>query len=85
MELSSLARKQKRIKDWSTYLEEHVFDEGLKRRTSETLQQYRNLIAKCWEQERISESDELHLVSLERELEELNEEARMTIVPKRQR
>lgn len=85
MNLSSLARREKRLKDWSEFLATEVHDEELCRRTSLALQQYRNLLTKCWENGEVGEEDETQLQSAERELEELNEEARMTVVPRDQR
>jgi len=82
MDLSQLAAKQKRVKDWSNFLENEVQPSDLKGRTASKLKEYRNLLARCWQDQEISEKDELAILSLERDLVRLNEEARMRVVGK---
>jgi len=82
MKLSQLAAKQKRVRDWSQFLETQVQPDDLKVRTSSRLKEYRNLLARCWQEQVITEKDEFAILSLERELVKLNEEARVRVVGK---
>ncbi|RMG41099.1 MAG: hypothetical protein D6719_09210 [Candidatus Dadabacteria bacterium] len=77
MELSELAARQKRLKFFSRILPHSLSDSRLKERAAELLNSYRNLLAKVWETQSITEDDRLKLLSLERELEELTEAARL--------
>lgn len=82
MELSVLAGKQKRLKDWMEALPVMVQDDDLRRKTAETANRYRSLLARCWESQAITAKDEEEMHGLERQLEKLNELARMTVIPK---
>ena len=77
MELSDLARKQKRIKSWTSFLNNEVSDDSIRAQTVEALKLYRNYLSKCWEQRKISAEDKLKIEDLERQLEQLNEDARL--------
>ena len=77
-----LARRQKRLQNWRNFLKEEVEDPTITNRTTKLLDQYQTVITRCWEAEAISAGDELELTSLERELEELDELARMTVGPR---
>ncbi len=77
IDLQSLTRKQKRVKDWSELLAAGVPHTELKNAFTEKLKLFRNLLAKCWESEKISEEDEMQLEDLERQLEQLAEETRL--------
>lgn len=79
MELTDLARKQKRLQHWTRRLErgEKFLDEELRARFFEVLRCYRNLLAKVWEHAEISQEDSDHLVDLERRLEELDWDTRL--------
>ncbi|MCB0329136.1 MAG: hypothetical protein KDD70_05720 [Bdellovibrionales bacterium] len=81
-DLSGLSRRQKRLKDWSHFLETEVSNSNLNNseirvQLTDTLKLYRNLIAKCWESESISRDDSASLTDLERQLEQLTEDARL--------
>lgn len=78
MKLHSFAEKQKRLKSWTTFSQTEVHDESLRLKFVDTLKLYRNLMARCWEQEKITEEDVVELEDLERRLESLNEQARQT-------
>ena len=78
MDLSRLAARQKRLKDWTAFLDQ-VHREELRVEILDTLKLYRNQLAKCWEQETVPQEDYKHLFDLERELERLNEKARVTV------
>jgi hypothetical protein len=83
MELSLLAARQKRAKDWSEALENALLDQALRDRTRQRLSDYKGLLLKCWEEQAVSADAAQKLADLERELESLNELARVTVVPKR--
>ena len=80
MQLSSLSAKQKRILDWSKFIEEGgVQDPTLKRDTKAKLEALKGVIASCWKAQSISPGDEQKILDLERSLEHLNEEARLRV------
>jgi len=83
MELSNLAPKQKRIKAWTDFLNEHRphLPEELNALYSDTLKEYRNSIARCWEDGEVSVAHTEAISNLERRMEQLNEEARLIVVP----
>lgn len=82
MELSSLAAKQKRVKDWREGLSFMVQDESLRKKTKEQIQRLEAVLLRCWESQAITEKDALEIADLERQLERANELARVTVVPK---
>ena len=82
MELSALAAKQKRLKDWLESLTDMVQDESLRQTTLATALRYKNLLVRCWERQCVGEREVEEIMDLERQLEKLNELARMTVVPK---
>ncbi len=78
--MKQLAEKQKRLKDWKYWLEHETEDPAIKVQTSQTLQNYSELLFNCWEKGQISIDDSRKLEDLERRLEQLNEEARLRVV-----
>ena len=80
MEYLDLAEKQKRLKSWTDFAHSDVQCEALKLKMLASLKDYRNLLAKCWENRAASQADKDKLCSLERELSSFSEEARMTVV-----
>lgn len=83
MKLSALAARQKRLKFWNTFVKEQVQDKTLRLTYVDQLKLYRNLLARCWEHGQITQADERELDDLERRIEDLNEQARQTVVPTR--
>jgi hypothetical protein len=77
MELSALARAQKRLKFWRDFVS-NTTDLSLRGEVNQLLDQYEDLIFGCWERGAFNEQDHLRLQTLERELQSLNEAARMT-------
>ena len=77
MNLRALSRKQKRLKDWSQFLESEVKHHEIRVQMADTLKLYRNLLAKCWESETVSEEDDATIQDLERQLEQMTEDARL--------
>ena len=82
MELSALTRRQKRIKDWTNFLEHSVKDVRIKSRTLELINGLRSAIGRCFEEQKINEADERLMRDYERQLELLNEEARLHVARK---
>lgn len=78
--LARLAARQKRASDWDNFLQTEVQDPEVKEKTAETLKQYRALLARCWEENRITGGEEQQIRDFERQLEFLNEEARVRTV-----
>lgn len=84
MDLTRLAAKQKRLQSWLAFVEEGgVQGAALKRSTLDALSRYKTLLARCWESKEINTENAERLSDLERELESLNESARMTVVPRK--
>jgi len=79
MDLRQLAAKQKRVAFWRSYLAE-VQDRTLRAATSQRLQLFSEVLARCWSTQVVSPADEEQILTLERELESLNETARITVV-----
>ena len=77
LEVQSLSRKQKRIVAWSELLEEGISDQTLQNKITEKLKLFRNLLAKHWENEGCNQEELDQLENLERDLEQLAEEARL--------
>ena len=84
MDLSLLAAKQKRIKDWNDFVAEGgVQDARLKSEVVSAIDRFKKVLVKCWEEQKISPEDEQMIRDCERKLEQLNEESRMTVVGKK--
>lgn len=81
MLLKEIATKQKRLKDWKDWLEHETQDPQIRRLTGDALKEYSDLLFRCWELGQISAADGTKLQDLERKLEQLNEEARLRVVP----
>jgi hypothetical protein len=79
MELTELARKQKRAIDWEQFLKAQVDSGPIRTSTGQALHQYRQILARCFESSQISMADQSQLENLERQLEELNERARLVV------
>lgn len=82
MKIATLPIRQKRFKDWSVFAEKEISDPAIKSACQHKLRSYGDLLVKCFEAAEVSDNQELALLSLERELELLNEEARLSVVPK---
>lgn len=82
-DLSRLSAKQKRLHDWRNFVESggvQVLE--LRARTLAALNKYSGALEHCWEAKNISDDDWKTIEDLERQLEELNEEARLRVVGK---
>ena len=77
MELSRLAAKQKRYKEILHFTEAEVRDTEIKSRLLATLATYRAALAACWKAQALSAEQTTSLVSLERSLAELHNQARL--------
>ena len=83
LELSRLAAKQKRLQDWRKFLSQgSVQPEELKQRTNKVLEDYAAVLEHCWEEKNLTDENLKKIDDLERQLEELNEEARVRVVAK---
>lgn len=79
MDLTAIAAKQKRLRDWSEFLETKGLPERLRQRVSTTLELYRKVLFECWESKQISPDSAFKIADLERTLEDLNEEIRLQV------
>ena len=78
MELSELSRNQTRLQFLQSLLDNNeVTDEETRLKLVDTMKTYRNLIARCWETQTISEEDKTELANLDRKLEALHEDSRV--------
>ncbi|MBX7137838.1 MAG: hypothetical protein K1X83_07620 [Oligoflexia bacterium] len=77
MDISVLAAKQKRLKDWTLFLESEVTDPKMRERIEQALRSFANTLFRCWDKGAIDQADAEQLGDLERILEQLNEEARL--------
>jgi hypothetical protein len=77
MELPRLAAKQKRYKDILHFTENEVTDTRIKPQLLQALASYRLALASCWTKQAITDEDLKALRSLERDLEELHNDARL--------
>ena len=78
MDLSTLAAKQKRVRDWSEFLFTDGLDEALRLELGTTLELYKKVLVSCWERQTISADDQRLMASYERQLEELNDRVRLS-------
>ena len=78
MDLSSLARHQKRILDWKDFLEINEVPTNLRERISNSLALYGKILVDCSNNGVISQEALNRMGHYERELEMLNEDVRLT-------
>ena len=84
MDLSQLATKQKRIKNWSDFIAEGgVQDPELRSLMEKTIQEFKLVLARCWQAKGATPEDQTAILDCERKLEEFDERARMTVVGKK--
>lgn len=77
MELSRLAAKQKRYKEILHFTETEVRDAEIKRHLLATLAAYRSTLATCWRTAVADPDENTTILSLERSLAELHNQARL--------
>ncbi len=77
MDMSRLSAEEKRLRDWQHFVQTEEIDDDVKQEFRETLKAFRNLLAKIWEQESVSEDDVNNLGDMRRRLTQLMEEARL--------
>jgi len=77
MDLQELSRKQKRLHDWSQFLKDDAEEYSLRIQMAELLKRYRNILARCWEEEFISENQKKTIEDLERQLEQTMNDLRL--------
>lgn len=76
--LARLAAYQKRLLNWRNYNSSEVKDSNIKSDTSKLISRFSELLMQCWEEKALSKEDEFKIMDLERQLEQLNEEARLS-------
>jgi hypothetical protein len=79
MDLKRLAAKQKRYNDWLRFTNEELQDLTLKPTIMGRLSDYKKALAACWSKGAATPDDESLISSLERDLEQLNNEARLRV------
>lgn len=84
METASLAAKQKRANDWSAFIAEGGVQDPTLRQTFEArLTTFRAVLKRVWEAGTVSSTDAAEIADLERQLTQLDEEARVRVVGRR--
>ena len=81
--LSRLAAYQKRLHDWRDFNDTEVHDLAIKTETTKLISALSDLLFKCWENSVITNEDDYAIRNLERQLEQLNEEARLHTAAKK--
>lgn len=79
MDLSRLPAKLKRHKDWLAFTKNELQDQSLREPTLQLLARFHTALTKCWEAKVVSDSAALEIADLERQLEQLNQEARLRV------
>ena len=77
MELPRLAAKQKRYSDISRFLDTEDVDPLTKPKLVKTLEEYRRALTTSWKNQGTTPQDETVLLSLERQLDALFNDARL--------
>lgn len=77
MELPRLAAKQKRYSDISRFLDAEDVDPLTKPKLAKTLEEYRRALAAAWKNQGTITQDDTVLLSLERQLDALFNDARL--------
>lgn len=77
MELSRLAAKQKRYMDVFRYATTECVDPVTKPKLLTTLKEYRSALAACWNSKGGNPEEELLVASIERDLDNLFNDARL--------
>jgi len=81
MDLTRIAAKQKRAKDWLDFAENELRDPALKPIFVEKIGQFKQLLLDIWTNPETLAEKSLLLADLERQLEELHLESRLRLVP----
>jgi hypothetical protein len=81
MDIATLAAKQKRANDWSEFIAHGgAQDPVVRRAIEERLATFRGALKRVWEAGSIGAADAAEIADLERQLVQLNEEARVRVV-----
>lgn len=78
MELSRMAAQQKRVHYWRELLQHGMNDAKLRERFSKTLEALQKLLSDIWDRGKVESSDKAHLEALTREIEQMEEESRLS-------
>lgn len=78
MHISELAAKQKRILDWKEFLAITQVHPKLKEKITSTLAVLSKILTDCWTAGAVTDQHQARILDLERELEMLNEDVRLT-------
>lgn len=77
MELSRLSALLKRIGDWENFLSKEKVSSDLRLATESRIANLKRFVKSAWEVGSVSAAEESAMLDLERQLEQLNEEARL--------
>lgn len=77
MDIKRLSAKQKRIMDWESARAGSEVDPELTLQFKELLKEYRNLLAKCWQEEHFTEPEIAEIENLEARIDQIHEESRL--------
>ncbi|WKZ57023.1 MAG: hypothetical protein QY326_09860 [Bdellovibrionota bacterium] len=79
MNKSLLSRKQKRLQSWTRFLSS-IEAPDVRQRMERTLREFHNVLVRAWESEDATDRYDAEILDLERQLESLDEEARLRVV-----
>ncbi len=77
MDSSRISEKQKRLRIWRSLLDKPELTAGVRAELSRQVEQYSKLLFDCWETGVTSEAVLQRMQSIERELQNLDETARL--------
>lgn len=78
MKISDLAAVQKRILAWKDFLTISTASPQLKEKVASTLGVLSKILVDCWNSGEVSTDDKARILDLERQLEVLNEDIRLS-------
>lgn len=84
MDLATLSAKQKRANDWANFIAAgEAHDPMIRAAIEQRLTAFRGALKRVWEAGNFSAADEATIEDLERQLVQLNEEARVRVIGRR--
>ena len=84
MDLATIAAKQKRANDWGAFVADGgAQDKTIRAAIEDRLAQFKAALKRVWEAGAVSSDDAAVITDLERQLVQLNEEARIRVVGRR--
>lgn len=77
LSLDRLAAKQKRVREWQLFAEKEVSNPDLKKHMLDICTRFNSALAQLWEEGKVSDEQARNLRDLERQLNDVFEDARL--------